>query len=89
MKIVFVTRELKNHFPMGPDNKFCCHITAVRDEHDKAEEEPGAVSVLFNVGHHVASGYAVTAQDAKRVAFDEARRIMRAVEVEAAKEGVA
>ncbi len=89
MKIVFVTRELKNRFPMGPDNKFCCMITAQRDEHDEVEEDPGAVSVLFNVGHHVASGYAPTAEAAKRVALDEARRIMRAVEAEAAKEGVA
>lgn len=84
MKIVFATRELKNHFPMGPDNKFCCHIVAQRDEHDAVEEAPGAVSVLFNVGHDVASGYAPTAEEAQRVALNEARRIMRAVEAEAA-----
>lgn len=89
MKIVFVTHELKNHFPMGPDNKFCCHITAQRDECDAAEEDPGAVSVLFNVGHHVASGYGPTAQYAQRIALGEARRIMQAVEAEAVKAGVA
>lgn len=88
MKIVFVTRELKNHFPMGPDNKFCCMITAQRDDKDATEEDPGAVSVLFNVGHHIASGYAPTAQDAKNVALTEARRIYLAVEAQAEKEGL-
>lgn len=89
MKIAFVTRELKNHFPMGAENKFCCHIIAARDENDEAEEHPAAVSVLFNVGHDVASGYGPTVDDAKRVALGEARRIMRAVEAEAQKAGVA
>lgn len=89
MKIGFVTRELKNHFPMGPENKFCCHIVAARDEHDAAEQDSGAVSVLFNVGHDVAHGYAPTADAAKRIALDEARRIMRAVEAEAEKAGIA
>lgn len=88
MKIVFSTRELRKHFPMGPDNKFCCQIVAQRDASDEAEEDPAAVSVLFNVGHHVATGYGPTAQDAKNVALVEARRILLAVEVQAEKEGL-
>jgi len=88
MKIIFATRELKKRFPMGPDNKFCCYIIAQRDERDEAEEDPGAVSVLFNVGHHIATGYAPTAQDAKNVALTEARRIWLAVEAQAEKEGL-
>jgi hypothetical protein len=88
VKIIFATRELQKHFPMGPENRFVCYIVAQRDENDEAQEAPGAVSVLFNVGHHIATGYAPTAQDAKNVALTEARRIYLAVEAQAEKEGL-